>query len=79
MAPDPAAFPERRIGAVPLTYWHDRYLEALSKAERSRDSALRDIYLELADHYYTMDVLVGGSEGDSNIGDRGHPNGKVLQ
>ncbi len=79
MALDPTAFPDRRIGAVPLSYWHDCYLDALVKAERSRDPALREIYLELADHYRSLDALVGEvGNAEYEIGN-GHPNGKAPQ
>ena len=64
---------------MPLSYWHDRYLEALVKAERSRDPALREIYLELADHYRTLDSLVGEVEDDETASGNGLPNGKAPQ
>ena len=79
MAPDSTVFPNRRIAAVPLSYWHDCYLDALVKAERSRDPALREIYLELADHYRSLDALVGEVEDAGTAAGNGHPNGKAPQ
>jgi hypothetical protein len=79
MAPDPALLQNRRLGAVPLSYWHDRFLEALAKAERSRDPALQEIYLELADHYRTMDSLIAESEHTRNASGHDCPNDNVPQ
>lgn len=51
---------------MPVDYWHDRYLEALAKAEQSLNPTLREIYLELADHYRTMHSLVGDADNDGS-------------
>jgi predicted protein tyrosine phosphatase len=43
-------------------YWSDRHRHALAKAEQARDHGLREIYIELADHYLTMEQLVMEAE-----------------
>lgn len=68
MASSSARAPTRRIGAVARHYWHNRYLDALAKAEQAGDPALREIYIELANHYLTMDSLVGKTD-PPDIGD----------
>ena len=43
-------------------YWAERYRDALAKADQTRDRGLREIYIELADHYLTMEQLVMEAE-----------------
>jgi hypothetical protein len=76
VAPNPAAFPTRWVGAVPGRYWNERYLDALAMAELSRDPELRNIYLELADHYLAMMSLVGESDNIGNGDDDRSPDRK---
>ncbi len=54
---------------MPGRYWHQRYREALDKAEQSRDPVLRDIYNELADHYLKMELLVRETDSEGNAED----------
>lgn len=58
---EPGDFFYPRDRAVSGRYWSERHRDALSKAEQSRDPALREIYLELADHYRAMEALVAAS------------------
>lgn len=43
-------------------YWAERHRDALAKAHQTRNHGLREIYIELADHYLTMEQLVTEAE-----------------
>ena len=43
-------------------YWTERHRDALAKADQSSDHSLRGIYIELADHYLTMEQLMMEAE-----------------
>ncbi|GEM_PF-4974489 len=43
-------------------YWAERHRDALAKADQTRDHGLREIYIELADHYLTMEQLMMEAE-----------------
>lgn len=79
MAPISAALPTRWVGAVPGRYWNGRYLDALAKAKLTHDPELRNIYLELADHYLVMSSLVGESNPAENGDATRSPDRKAPQ
>ena len=39
-------------------YWTERHRDALATADQTRDNGLREIYIELAEHYLTMEQLM---------------------